>query len=795
MFQKKKWFVTGMALALSLGLAACTPKGADGSDFDSKSGKAAVEEIVPEFTYVAKFSSLSEDMGNLENVVICGEYAYAMKYDYNNETNSDSSSIVKYKFNNGKFENPEKVLGFGNNGYALSYCVDEAGNLYYVSRISPEAPGEGATEEQMNAYYESLDQNSKYHLVKIDAQGNQIYDVDFTNETKKNDYFYTNQIVADEKGRVFASVGGESIWTFDENGNKSGEISVSQNGYINSMGTGKDQKCYVSYVQYGGEGATTTFAELDYDGKKLGKSYANYPSNRGSSSFTKGIESDILCYDGIGVYEYSMEKEEAQKLLSWLDCDVNGDQVTAVIPSGDGKIYAITRDWNANESNLIELSKMKTEDVIKRETVKVGTIYQNNSLNSKIIEFNKNNDKYRITVKAYMDENDWSEKSYQDAIANLTNDILSGNGPDILDLSNLDVNNLAKKGVLEDLMPYLEKSTRLNKNDFFERILDVATINGSLVYLPSTFTLSTLAAKTSLVGDKMGWTLEDMMKLQEAYPKAELLQGATKDLIMQMMLMLDKEAFIDVEKNECHFDSQQFKNLLKFANKFPKEYDYSNGYQLPPLLLKDNRLLLSNADIYSFEEVQSTLAYFSGEQVTFIGYPNSKGGNGCIMMPNEQYGINAKSAHKDAAWAFLEDVIDSETDDNGYFGFGFSTMKSRYEKQKAKALDVKPMTDENGEVITDENGNPVYEGVGGGYTMVGDNGEEWNYVYKPVTEEDCAIVEKLLAGATVVDVNMDEELGKIITEEAQAYFDGAKSLDDVANVIQNRANLYLKENN
>ena len=85
-------------------------------------------------------------------------------------------------------------------------------------------------------------------------------------------------------------------------------------------------------------------------------------------------------------------------------------------------------------------------------------------------------------------------------------------------------------------------------------------------------------------------TLEDMMKLQEAYPKAELLQGATKDLIMQMMLMLDKEAFIDAEKNECHFDSQQFKNLLKFANKFPKEYDYTNGYQLPPLLLKDNRL-------------------------------------------------------------------------------------------------------------------------------------------------------------------------------------------------------------
>lgn len=780
-----------MALVLSLGLAACTSKGADDGDASSKSGKAAVEELAPEFTYVAKFSSLGEDLGNLENMVISGENAYAMKYDFDGETNSDSSSLMKYKFTNGKFENPEKIVGFGNDGYVLSFCVDEAGNVYYVKRISPDAPGEDATEEQLNAYYETMDQNSKYHLVKTDAQGNQVYDVDFTNEAKKKDYFYANQMAADEKGRLYASVSGEGVWTFDENGNKSGEINVSQNGWINALGIGKDKKCYVSYVQYTQEGTNSVFAELDYDGKKLGKSYANYPSG----NFTKGLEQDILCYDGSGLYEYSMEKEEAQKLLSWLDCDVDGNQVNAVIPSADGKIYAITRDWNANETNLVELSKMKTEDVIKRETIRIGTVYQEGSLSSKIIEFNKNNDKYRISLKTYMDENDWSEKSYQDAIANLTNDILSGNGPDILNLSNLDVNNLAKKGVLEDLMPYLEKSTRLNKNDFFERILDVATINGALVYVPSTFSLETLAAKTSLVGDKMGWTLEDMMKLQDAYPKAELFQGATKEMIIEMMLMLDKQSFIDSEKNECHFDSQQFKNLLKFANRFPKEYDCLNGYQLPPLLLKDNRLLLNIANIYSFEEVQSNLAYFSGEPVTFIGFPNENGNNGCIMMPNEQYGINAKSEHKDAAWAFLEDVIDSETDGDGYFGSGFSSMKSRFAQQKAKALDVKPMTDENGEVITDDKGNPIYEGVGGGYTMVGDNGEEWSYVYKPVTEEECAIVEKLLAGATVIDTSMDEELGKIIMEEAQAYFEGSKSLDDVANVIQNRCNLYLKENN
>ena len=38
-------------------------------------------------------------------------------------------------------------------------------------------------------------------------------------------------------------------------------------------------------------------------------------------------------------------------------------------------------------------------------------------------------------------------------------------------------------------------------------------------------------------------------------------------------------------------------------------------------------------------------------------------------------------------------------------------------------------------------------------------------------------------------------MNNIINEEAQAFFSRSKSLDDVVNVIQNRVNLYLKENN
>ena len=41
---------------------------------------------------------------------------------------------------------------------------------------------------------------------------------------------------------------------------------------------------------------------------------------------------------------------------------------------------------------------------------------------------------------------------------------------------------------------------------------------------------------------------------------------------------------------------------------------------------------------------------------------------------------------------------------------------------------------------------------------------------------------------------VDDQVLSIIAEEAGAYFDGQKSVDDVAGVIQSRANIYMNEN-
>lgn len=790
MFQKKKLFVAGIILALSLGAAACSGKNGGESASGGKEVKAG-EELAPEFSYVAKYSSMPEEV-DAYGMQVVGTTAYVLKYETNEADWSSTAKMVKMNFENGAFGSAQDLFTFDSNTHASGFTADANGNLYYVAETSPEMPDDLESEEDYNAYYENAQKNTKRFLIKVDANGQKVYETDLSDATKDLEYFYAQYVVADAQGRCYLYSYDAGTLLFDAEGKYAGKIDVNLNGYLNCMGMAKDGKVYGVIMDYSGEGPSVSVQEMDFDNKKMGKAYKGSFGGNGNMQIIPGKDCDLIVSDGNALYEYTFEKEEVNKILTWMDCDIDGSSVNKVFIDENGTFYAVVSDYNTGSADLAELTKVKTEEIAKRENIVIGVVYNDTELARRIVNFNKTNEQYRIKMKAYMDANDWSEKSYSDAIANLTNDISSGNGPDILDLSSLDIANLANKGVLEDLMPYLEKSTVLNKNDFFEKILSAATFNGKLTYVTSGFTLETLAAKTSIVGDRMGWTIEDMLAVGKKYPNAELLEYADRNTIMQMMMMLNKESYYDIANRSCSFDSKEFKDLLAFAKTFPEEYDYQNQ-RLTPFKLKDNSLILMNVGIYSFEEIQSTIAYFDGEPCTFIGYPSSNGGNGCILRPREQYGISSKSEHKDAAWAFIESVI-AENVSDPWRTFGFSSLKSKYEEQKKKALTVEYVYDENGEIMKDDKGNPVYENGGGGYSMVGDNGETWDYVYKPVTAEEVDMVEKLLNGASVIDVSMDRELNTIIDEEAQSYFSGNKSVDDVASVIQSRVDLYLKEN-
>jgi len=813
--KSKKWLILGAILILSLALTACSNAKKGTKADNAKTGKS-VDEPVPEFTYVARFIDLPANMMSMSSVAIGKEAAYTLKYDYSNpnigvdengnyvyqeggeEEEQDFSptySIVKYPLTSEGFGEQTTIANLPKGQDANGICVDDAGNLYYVAEIRPKQPGYDATDEEWNAYYEQMSSNTEYHLTKLDPNGNQLYDMDFTELAREQGDFYAQDLAADSKGRICIYSYGVGLCLFDENGKYVGRIEDSPNSWIAGIGKGKDGNVYVAYNEYSGETSGCVLSLIDFEGKKFGKKYSKFPTTSGNANILPGFEKDMLCSDGFTVQEYSFEKEESTKLFSWMDCDIDGSMVSKVYVY-DGKIFCLINNWNEGSSQIAELTKMRTEDVVRRETITIGTLYNDQNLSKKVLDFNKTNEKYRVTIKTYLDENNWSETSYSDAITTMTNELIAGNGPDILDLSFFDASTLAGKGVLQDLSPYLEKSTVLNEEDFLDRILEAGTIDGKLVSLASTFTLETLAAKKSLVGDKMGWTVADMIKLKKAHPNSRLFEYETQQQVLSVVvLMMNLDRFLDLEKGTCDFDNDEFKEILQFASLFPKEEDYEAPRPLTPYQLADNSLLLNMTWIYGFNDIQTEVAYFGDEPVTFIGFPNYEGANGCMLRLEDQYAINAASDKKDAAWSFLESVITTDQDNDMLYG-GFPTLKALYDKQKAKTLEVRYVLDENGEKLLDGNGDPIVDEPfgNGGFTMIGDNGEEWTYEYKPITKEEVDMVDTLLAGSQLPSSVNDQELLKIITEEADSFFSGAKSVDEAAKVIQSRVNLYIKEN-
>jgi hypothetical protein len=61
-----------------------------------------------------------------------------------------------------------------------------------------------------------------------------------------------------------------------------------------------------------------------------------------------------------------------------------------------------------------------------------------------------------------------------------------------------------------------------------------------------------------------------------------------------------------------------------------------------------------------------------------------------------------------------------------------------------------------------------------------------------LTEDDVERALRAVSGANTA-ISSDEQISKIVTEEAEAFFSGAKTAEETANIIQSRAAIYVSE--
>ncbi|MCM1064443.1 MAG: extracellular solute-binding protein [Eubacterium sp.] len=595
-----------------------------------------------------------------------------------------------------------------------------------------------------------------------------------------------DRITSDAEGRIYL-VSGESICLLDAEGTYQGTVALG-NARVCGAGTGRDGKAYICYrEQQSMDQPEYRLAEVDFEEKELGVVYRNFP---GEGAFAAGRENDFLVSGPDGLYGYDLAAQSAEELLEWAGCGMNGNDVEAVSAGRDGGLMAFCQDFSLQESSLVRLKRVETATLPEKVQVVIGCLGDSYELQSSVAAFNRQSDSCYVSVVNYARKEDGTEIEPQDAVDALSLALSTGiDCPDILALDHMaayqmDIGAIAENGAFADLAPFLEKSSLLEREDYLENALECYRYQGQLVGIPCEIVLRTIVGKVSELGQEPGWTLEEMTAYAAAHPDQRLFNGALREDILYDCLAFNLEGFIDRETGLCRFDSEDFRELLAFAAAFPAEYDLSGDERTTQKMIQEGDVLLYETAVNDFYGIQEHPVMF-GEPVAYIGYPAADG-IGCIAECSGALALSARSKEQEAAWGFVEFYLENSVDNR--WRSGFSTRKSFLEQQMKEAVTVSYYLDEEGNPLLDADGNPVPQSLGG----VRWSFEEDEITFRTATEEEVDCVRELIGFARPVPAS-DGRILDMVREEAEPYFQGQKSVEEVSDIIQSRMQIYLDE--
>ena len=659
--------------------------------------------------------------------------------------------------------------------------------------------------------YPSTDINGSY-LMHIAADGSMIASLDLsdTNNEDNEDGMSGNlsSFAVDAAGNLYVS-DYNNIYVLDAEGNVQFKLDGSQyNGSLyrlNAQQVGVMWYNYTDDVNAADENGQY-FVTIDLETKDWGEK-VKLPSNVWSI-FPGDDAYDFYYTYNNNIYGYAAKTDTKDKLVDWMACDVDTNNMSGYAMLSDSRVAALMQDWSTDPTTyqLIVLHRVDASEIKEKKVLTLACMYLDWNLRSMIVEYNKTNDEYRINVVDYSEYA--TDDDYNAGVTKLTTEIISGSVPDIFLTSNLPIDKYAAKGVIADLNTFMDGGNGLSRDYFVPQVMSALEKDGKLYELPTSFSVTTAYALSSIASQYDTWNVaavqDAMTQLQEG--ATVFSDGWTKNTALSNCLSRNLSAFVDWTTGKCEFDSEAFQQLLAFCNSFPAETSDGDGaiayatstdlavedamWESDATRITNGKQLMSTIEMYSFDSYIWN-AYAIRDKITFTGYPTEDGSGSSfgLQMP---MAISSVTKYPDAAWDFVCSIIKkmNTIDENNYY-YGFPISQAAFDAEMTDIMTEQYQMDENGEQVDwDGDGEPD-KAVRGSYETM-ENGET---VYKDVyalTQED---VDQILGviNSTSSVYDYDQEILDIITDEVAAYFAGDKDVQTTANMIQSRVNLYVQE--
>lgn len=749
-----------LAGAFLLGTAGCGE--AEGQGREEDKAPVITGEMVP----VANYQEVKFDLSNLNHYEWRGDQLIYLESEWDKERNMSHGTL--YQVNLDGTGAPEALYtGISEDHSLLYFVMGQDGSFLVLERKN-----------------EGGDTGTLY-LRKLDADFQEIWLQEVEEEELQaatRTFGFFSDMYVDGEGNLLLTSYDDVGYFFDAEGRYTGcdSIQVSQGQVID----GGEQGMFYICQDWNGSLMNYQFQKLDFARGKVGDA-----ENRDLSAVRKsGIENGTVLGGGsLGIlismenrlYSYDYDTGEIVELLDWQSLGVDGSTISEIrlleedfplerlsgytvdpVPSAEaGTVSEISpvleafsyQMFRSDAPEIVKIGHLDSGYVPERQTVTLGMAYMSTTRLGRLVRsFNRSNMEYEIEIKNYEDMEAFTEDLlfHPETVA------------DMLELGWIEKDMLDKKGLLEDLKPYMKESDLVGEDDIMEVIRDACESNGKLTSMMAGFSVQTVFTTAESVS-KSGWTYDQLFELDRDYPDSKLLDVYTSQSIWNLV-NYTLDSYVDWEKGECHFDSPEFIRLLENI----KGLSYPENQE-------DQRVFIGEEEDAKFLKQEFLLRYttyyspydYSREYTKFkdkawdVGFPTQEGELCYLLSPMMQFAIYSNSPNKDGAWAFLEFVLSEE--EQSWYGSDYGGFPVR-----ADAFETYL--------------NKPYSAV---YKMADDY----------TSEETIQMLREAMEHMRMGQSSANGQVSNIIYEETQAFYAGDKTVEQCVEIIQNRVQLYLDE--
>ena len=545
-------------------------------------------------------------------------------------------------------------------------------------------------------------------------------------------------------GESYYVLNGNFLVVLTEEGELDYRIVLEKQEYLRRISTTESGRIVVAV--YNRDNDNTKLMELDIKRHEL----VEKDSVQIYYGMSGGTKDSVRVMSAVGLYDVDINSGEKSWYMRWKGTtyDPTGEvgNIYDIRCTEEGKVILLVGELFANKWLEKELAKVSFEELGKHILV-YRTSWAGTKLKEVIAEFNKENTTYYV----YLDEKQ-PETDYADFVEKTGIEIATGKGPDIIDISSVEnICSLAKKGVFEDLQPYMQKSG-MQEDAYFPVALRDFEAEGCCYGLTYGLYLNSMYMKEEYATgvNSIETLLDELEGCEDAMVFCEMGQYSPRKILYYFLRMSeDMHGMLDWENGTCDFSGELWKRMLEVAKRYGVN-EHITSYEGIA-----NEVIGGTFQDFGREDFRAR-----EEGMIPIGYPLE------TATVNQVYErtlcMNAKSEYKEGVWEFLEYVMSPKGQEilSEYY---FAVLKSEFEKDYQEELTTPSII-----------GVVNYDGI---YT----------------TREQVEKIAALLENARQESIRT-EYVWSIIHEETEHYFNGENSIEQVTEIIENRVSMYMAEN-